>query len=159
MMNPRVYIETTIVSYLTAWPSKNLVRRAHQQVTQTWWRDQRHLFELCTSQFVLDEAAAGDPEAARLRLEALDGLPMVDVADAGPLAERLLGTAALPPRARIDAFHLAAAAVNGVDYLCTWNCRHLANATLRRKIEAACRDLGVEPPIICTPDELSGGEP
>jgi predicted nucleic acid-binding protein len=158
-MKPRIYIETTIVSYLTAWPSRDVVRLAEQQITRSWWDNERHRFELFTSQFVLDEAGAGDPEAARLRLEALHDVALLDISKSGPLAELLIASAALPQIARIDAYHLATAAVNGIEYLCTWNCRHLANAMHRRKIEAACRQMDVEPPILGTPVELTEGEP
>jgi hypothetical protein len=158
-MKPKVYIETTIVSYLTAWRSRDVVRLAQQEITRSWWDKERRRFDLVTSQFVLDEAAAGDPEAARLRLQALDGIPLIDISKSGPLAELLITSAALPQTARLDAYHLATAAVNGIDYLCTWNCRHLANAMHRRKIEAACRQMNAEPPILGTPEELIEGEP
>lgn len=157
-MKPRVYIETTVPSYLTAWPSRDLIRAAHQQVTREWW-DRRAAFELFVSRLVLVECQAGDPEAAAARLAALDGMPLLEQSDdATALTEALLRGVPLPQRASADALHIAIAAVNGMDYLLTWNCTHIANATLRPQIEAVCRAAGCEPPLICTPQELPPGE-
>lgn len=152
--NPKTYIETSIVSYLTAWPSRDLVRAAHQQVTRDWWAT-RGSFDLYTSQFALDEAAAGDEGAAASRLAALEDAVLLEVTeDAILLAENLVAGGALPPKARVDALHVAMAAVHGMDYMLTWNCKHIANASLRGRIEDLCRAAGFEPPIICTPLEL-----
>jgi predicted nucleic acid-binding protein len=129
----KVYIETSIVSYLTASPSRDLVRAAHQEVTTEWWAG-RSGFELYISQFVLDEASAGDPAAAAKRLDALRGISLLDVTkDATLLAGKLLGSGALPANARIDAFHVAVATAHGMDYLLTWNYTHIANAAIRVK--------------------------
>jgi hypothetical protein len=153
-MKPKAYIETSIVSHLTAWQSRDLVLAAHEQVTRDWWAS-RGNFELFASQFVLDEAAAGDEDAAASRLAALAETAALEVTeDAILLAEKLITGGGLPSQARVDALHVAMAAVHGVDYLLTWNCRHIANATLRGKIEELCREAGFEPPIICTPLEL-----
>jgi hypothetical protein len=158
-MNPKTYVETTIISYLTARPSRDLVRAAHQQVTEEWWRG-RAAHDLYISQFVIDEAGRGDPKAAARRLEAIRGIPLLDLTvDVGALATDLLTKGGLPEKARVDALHVATATVNGMDYLLTWNCKHIANATLRGKIEEICRSAGFAPPIICTPIELSGDEP
>ena len=153
-MKPRAYIETSIVSYLTAWQSRDLVLAAHQQVTRDWWAS-RGDFELFASQFVLDEAAAGDEGASASRLTALADVAVLEVTeDTIVLAGRLIAGGGLPSQARVDALHVAMAAVHGMDYLLTWNCRHIANATLRGKIEELCREAGFEPPTICTPLEL-----
>jgi hypothetical protein len=153
-MKPKAYIETSIVSYLTAWQSRDLVLAAHQQVTREWWAG-RENFELFASQFVLDEAAAGDENAAASRLTALAETAVLEVReDAIALAETLITGGGLPAHARVDALHVAMATVHGMDYLLTWNCRHIANAALRGKIEALCREAGFEPPTICTPLEL-----
>ena len=153
-MKPRAYIETSIISYLTAWPSRDLVHAAQQQVTRDWWTI-RGRFDLFASQFVLDEAAAGDEDAAARRLAALEEAVLLEVTeDAILLGEGLLAGGGLPSKARIDALHVAVAAVHGMDYLLTWNCKHIANATLRSRIEDLCRAAGFEPPIICTPLEL-----
>jgi hypothetical protein len=154
-MADRIYLETTVVSYLTAWPSRDLVRAAHQRITQEWWHDRRRNFDLFVSQPVLDEASEGDPAAAADRLQVLDGMPVLDLSvDVTALAQLLVDDVPLPARAAVDALHIALAAVHGMDYLITWNCRHIANAALRSRIEDVCRGAGYEPPVICTPEEL-----
>jgi hypothetical protein len=153
-MKQKAYVETSMVSYLTAHPSEDLVRAAHQQVTREWWAG-RQAFDIYVSQFVLDEASKGDPEAAALRLATLEQIAILDVTDdATVLAEELIAGGGLPQQARVDAFHVAVATVHGMDYLLSWNCKHIANATLRSRIEAICRTAGYEPPVICMPLEL-----
>ena len=155
-MKPTVYVETTVPSYLTAWPSRDVVRAGEQQVTRDWWA-RRTEFELRVSSLVLLECGAGDAEAATLRLAALDGVPVLgQTREAETLADTLLREVPLPAKAAADALHIAVAAVNGVAYLLTWNCTHIANATLRPRIEAICRQSGYEPPVICSPKELIG---
>jgi predicted nucleic acid-binding protein len=144
-----VYIETSVVSYLTARPSRDLLVAAHQQITVMWWDQQRAHYELFTSQVVLAEARAGDPEAAQRRLAVLERLPLLDVTDAAiTLAAALVSEQALPAQAAQDALHITVACVHGMEYLLTWNCAHLANARLRSRIEHICRDAGYIPPII-----------
>lgn len=153
-MGKTVYVETSIVGYLVARRSRDIVLVARQQLTQEWWQG-RAGYELFISDLVLQEASAGDPSAAARRLEALHGIRVLEVSrDAITLAEELLRSAGIPAKARVDALHVATSVVNGLDYLLTWNCTHIANATLRRKIESVCRSTGFEPPIICTPEEL-----
>lgn len=157
-MKPRVYLETTVPSYLTAWPSKEIVMAGHQQVTREWWESRRQDFDVFISQFVIDEASAGDPDAARRRLEALADLPLLDPSDdVQPLANELMKRVPLPAKAAADSLHIAIATVNGMQFLLTWNCAHIANAELRVNIEAVCRDYGFQPPVICTPEELLKG--
>jgi predicted nucleic acid-binding protein len=154
-MAERVYIETTIPSYLTAWPSRDLVRAAHQQLTREWWERHRGAFEPVVSQLVIDECGAGDPVAAAARLAAIAGLPLLAVTEAaGELARELVAGVPLPQRASADALHLAVAAVHGVEYLLTWNCAHLANAVLRGRVEEVCRNHGYRAPAVGTPEEL-----
>jgi hypothetical protein len=154
-MKPRVYLETTIPSYLTAWPSRDVVMAGHQQTTREWWETRRRDFDLFVSQFVVDEASLGDADAARRRLESLADVPLLDVSDEiYALASELVRGVPLPAKAAADSLHIAIATVHGLDYLLTWNCAHIANATLRGRIETVCRDAGYEPPIICTPEEL-----
>ena len=153
-MKPRVYIETTIVSYLTARPSRDLVLAAEQEITREWWSG-RLLYELFISQLVLDEAGSGDADAAGLRLKALSEAALLDTTeDAISLGRYLLEAGGLPAKAAADALHIAIAAVHGLDYLLTWNCTHIANARKRGKIDELCRAAGYDPPIICTPLEL-----
>ena len=157
MPNQRVYLETTIASYLTARPSKNVLARARQQSTRKWWQTRRHQFDLFVSQLVLDEAAEGDPEAAQRRLKLLHDLPLLAVTDeAGDIAEEILKKGIVPARAADDAMHLALAGWHGLPYLLTWNFRHLANAELLPLYRELFLARGHEPPMICTPDELMG---
>lgn len=154
-----MYIETTVVSYLTAWPQRDVVMAAHQQITHEWWTTRRTRYELCVSQLVLKEARSGDVVAARRRLDALKDVTLLGTTEqALNLAKGLIQAGALPPKAADDALHIAVAAVNGVAYLLTWNCRHLANVTMRPLIEAVCTANGVSAPIICTPEELLEAE-
>jgi hypothetical protein len=150
-----VYLETTIPSYLTAWRSPELVMAARQQITREWWDNRRHDFELFVSQLVIDEASAGDPVAAARRLEVLNGIPLLSAHDEiDILAEALLAELSLPDRSAADAVHIALAVVNGIDFLLTWNCTHIANAAFRPVIHSVCRLYGHEAPVICTPEEL-----
>ena len=153
-MKPKTYLETTIVSYLAASPSRDIVVAAHQQITRDWW-DRRDRFELFISQAVLDEAAHGNADAAARRMAVLAGIPVLTVSDEViEFAERLLQRGIVPSKAHTDALHIAAATVNRIAYLVTWNCTHIANAAVRGKIESACRAAGLRAPIICTPEEL-----
>ena len=154
-----VYIETSIVSYLTARPSRNVVLAAHQAITREWWR-QRTSYQLRVSQLVLDEAAGGDAGMGARRVNALTGVPVIDLTqEASALATDLVIRGALPRKALVDAFHIGIAASHHLDYLLTWNCRHLANAAIRGTIEAVCRSAGLVPPVICTPEELPARRP
>ena len=152
---PRVYLETTVISYLTARPSRNLRVVAHQEITADWWTRRRLRFELYVSRLVIDEASAGDVEAAARRLVTLNGIPRLELTEsASILAASLVTEAAIPREATEDALHVAVAAAHGMDYLLTWNCRHIANATMRNRIADVCAASGFEAPVICTPEEL-----
>ncbi|MDT7542107.1 MAG: hypothetical protein QOE33_2011 [Acidobacteriota bacterium] len=157
-MQPTIYLETTIISYLTARLSRDLIAAAHQQITQEWWSRRRTEFALFISELVIQEASMGDAAMARKRLEELRSIQRLEVnQDAGDLAQRLIVAGALPTKAAIDALHIAVATVHGMDYLLTWNCKHIANAEMQSKVAAISRESGFEPPVICTPEELSGG--
>lgn len=159
-MDERVYIETTVVSYLTARPNRDVVIAGHQQVTHEWWDTRRESYELCISQLVLKEAGAGDAQAAQDRMEVLKTMTLLETSvQALDLAKLLIQAGALPSKAADDALHIAVAAMNGIPYLLTWNCRHLANATMRPVIESVCVAKGVKAPIICTPEELLEAKP
>jgi hypothetical protein len=154
-MKPRLYLETTIPSYLTAWPSRDLIRAAHQQITREWWEHRRAEYVLYISQVVVRECQGGDPIAAEKRMEAIRDLPLLEeTTEALSIAESLVDDVPLPKQAAVDALHIGISAVHGMDYLLTWNCTHIANASLRFRIEEICRENGHEPPIICTPDDL-----
>jgi hypothetical protein len=155
-----VYIETTITGHLTSRLPSDTEIAGQMLATRRWWRDERRRFELFTSLLVHDEALQGDAGAASERLSVITGIPLVPTTDAAvKLADELLAHAALPATARVDALHLGTATANGLDFLLTWNCRHLANAVLRPKIEEICRRSGFEPPIICTPYDLMEANP
>jgi hypothetical protein len=153
----RVYIETSIASYLTARPSRDFIQAARQQITRDWWEDRRNEFDLFVSQYVLDEAGDGDIVAARRRLELLDELPLLEsTEEAVELGEALLFEGAVPKKAATDALHIAVATIHKMNVLLTWNCKHLANAEILGDVARVIRSIGYEPPVICTPDELMG---
>jgi predicted nucleic acid-binding protein len=157
-MNETVYIETSILGYLTARPSRNLVLVANAEVTREWWNTRRSAFNLYTSQAVLKEAAQGDAEMAAQRLEILRDLTLLELNSAVlDLAEQFMGRSSLPAKADVDAVHIAAATVHGMNYLLTWNCKHIANAQIQRKLAEISLDLRYELPILCTPYELLEG--
>lgn len=152
-----IYIETTVVSYLVANPSRDSILAAHQQLTRQWWQDERQRYHCVTSREVLREASLGDAEMSRRRAEALAGLTVLEVNDsARELARAILAEKILPPVAVSDAVHAVVAAQNRVNILLTWNCRHLANPRLLAKLRAfmAARELVL--PEVCTPIELVG---
>jgi hypothetical protein len=155
MAQESVYLETSLVSYLVARPSRDLIRAARQQLTVDWWENERMKFELFVSDVVLQEASAGNPTEAAKRLAVVAGILQLQITnEAVLLAADLVKKHALPAQAVQDALHIAIACVNGVDYLLTWNCKHIANAQMRSKIEQTCRRAGYEPPVICTPEEM-----
>ena len=153
----KMYIETSIVSHATAWPSRDITIAGLQQQARDWWATERRKFELVTSQLTLDEAADGDPSAAADRLKLLQGLPLVDInADVEALAEQLIQAHAMPEKAGADAIHVAAAALGGVKYLLTLNCRHIANAHELPRIYELLDRAGLGDLLICTPAEFLG---
>lgn len=150
----RAYVETSVFSYLAARPSKSVIKSAHQQITKSWWAT-RASYSFFVSEFVVGEAERGDPSAAARRLRFIAGIPLLEISeDARALARAVLSESAMPTAAALDAAHVAVSAAHGMDLLVTWNCTHIANASLRKRIESVCRDLGFEPPTICTPEEL-----
>jgi predicted nucleic acid-binding protein len=154
-VNETVYVETSVISYLTARPSNDLRATANQNTTAEWWEARRPNYRVFVSDLVILEASKGHPEAAQRRLVAIADLPLLQVSDhVRALAQALIDNHALPKMAEADAYHVAIAAANGVAYLLTWNCTHIANAHTRPKIDTTCRSNGYEPPVICTPIEL-----
>ncbi|MBN3925304.1 type II toxin-antitoxin system VapC family toxin [Nostoc sp. NMS4] len=156
-MSETVYIETSIVGYLTARPSNNLILMANLEATREWWDTRRDQFMLYISQVVLDEVARGDTEIATKRLEIVRDFPLLEISEAVQnLAGQFLAKSSLPPKAADDALHIAAATVYGLDYLLTWNCKHIANAQIQKKLAQISLDAGYELPTLCTPYELMG---
>ena len=157
-VKPSIYLETSIPSYLTARPSNDLRVAANQCTTIEWWDNRRNHFDLFISELVLTEASSGDPLAAQRRLEILIDLPKLLITDdVRILVQSLISQGSVPAKAEMDAYHIAVSAVNGIDYLLTWNCSHLANALIRHKIEKVCLQQDYESPIICTSQELMEG--
>jgi hypothetical protein len=151
----KIYIETSLISILVARPSRDLIMTARQQITIEWWDKERPNHELFTSEVVMQEAQRGDPTEIAKRMAALANLILLDVPDsAKQLAGMLLKNHALPEKATLDALHIAVATVHGMDYLLTWNCKHIANVTMRGLIERTCRAASYEPPAIGTPEEF-----
>jgi hypothetical protein len=159
-MLPSVYIETSIIGYLTARSRDQVIYAARQELTHLWWEGRRDLYDLVTSELTLEEASRGDSEAAAERLQALEGISVLDITDIriGLVAEALLDRALLPEKARAEAIHLATATVHQVNYLLTWNCRHIANADLLPRVYQLLSDLGYTPPLIVTLEEFSNYE-
>ena len=154
-MKPAIYIETSVISYLTARPSRDIHTASQQNITADWWNLRRNDFALYTSELVYTEAARGDKQAAEKRLAIIKTMTELETTESAiKLAKALLIEGSLPSKAEIDAFHVAVAAIHGVDFLLTWNCRHIANAIKRPEIERVCRNMDYEPPVICTPIEL-----
>lgn len=154
-MKRSAYIETTVIGYLAMRSSRDLRVTANQLSTREWWEGCRQGFDIFVSQFVLDECDQGDPSAAAERRVYLRNIPVLDINDdVEALADVVSLELQLPPKARIDAFHISMAAIHGIQFLLTWNCRHIANPENRPKIERACRKRGIEPPLICTPFDL-----
>lgn len=156
-MKEIAYIETTIVSYLVARPSRDLVLSAHQQVTREWWENERVNYHCIASEEVAREAMLGDTGMAQARIKVLEDLQIVGItAEVEAMAATFMATGALPPTMRPDATHLAAATMSGADYLLTWNCRHLANAHVLRRLQKEAERRGWQLPGVCTPLELMG---
>jgi hypothetical protein len=153
----KVYVETSIISYLAARLSRDLITAAHQQITQEWWDNRRSGFDLFISQLVVREASAGDEQIAKKRLELIEEIPLLELSQRTlDLAQSLVQEGPLPEKASEDALHIAVATIHGMDYLLTWNCKHIANAQMRNAVTVLCRVRGYEPPVFCTHEELLG---
>ena len=157
-MKRKIYLETSVISYLTARPSKNVIEAGHQQSTYLFW-DRRGEFDLMASELVVTECAAGDAVAAKNRLDALVEIPLLDItARSVELAKGLVAAGIVPVNASEDALHISIATIHFVDYLLTWNCRHIANPEIQARIAEHFQQQGLFLPFICTPDELLGGD-
>jgi hypothetical protein len=152
---PRLYLETTIPSYLTARTSRDLTTARLQRITARWWNSWRTQFDIYVSDTVLKEASAGDPEAAQRRVTVLESFPTLESNDdSRALSLRIIERTKLPVRASVDAEHVALAAMHGMDILLTWNCAHLVNPQVAPTIEMVCRSEGYVCPTLCTPQQL-----
>jgi hypothetical protein len=152
-----VYLETSFVSYLVARPSRDLLVAAHQQTTQEWWLERRPEFDCYVSQVVIDEASMGDPNESKKRMEVVERLRVLEItSEVEELTRAILAADVIPAKAIRDAAHIAVATIHSMDYLLTWNCKHLANAQIMRRIGNVCNDEGYNMPLICTAEELMG---
>ena len=157
-MASSVYVETSVISYYTARPSRDIITAARQTVTREWWEDARQRFDLYVSVLVAEEAKAGGAEAAQRRLAVIAGLPILEInATAEELGKRLMDEGAIPSVE--DALHISLATVHGMDFLLTWNFRHINNAEMKARIRTVIEAVGYECPVICSPEELGGVEP
>ncbi len=155
MTRPTVYIETTVIGHLVGRMLADPVVAGRQAVTRQWWPTAITKYRFFVSKVVADECAAGDADAARERLEVLDSLEFIATSPSvDELASKLIEEFAIPKTEPRDAIHISLAAVNGLEYLVSWNFKHIVNPTTRSAIERVCRDAGFVPPMICTPDEL-----
>ncbi|MDD5674000.1 MAG: type II toxin-antitoxin system VapC family toxin [Chitinivibrionales bacterium] len=154
----KVYLETSIISFLTGKPSSNLLSAAWQNITNEWWENRRAVFDLYSSELVIEEAGQGDLSASKKRLAILKGIPLLEVNDAvSHLSMKLITPGALPKKAINDALHISIATIHKMDYLLTWNCRHIDNAEIKPKMRGLLMKYGYVCPEICTPQELLGG--
>jgi len=150
-----VYIETSVISYLAARTSHDVVTAARQAITEEWWTERRPSFELFISTLVEEEIASGEPDAASRRLDVVSGIPSLAVSyGAEELAENLLAAGAVPIGSPEDALHIGIAAANGVEFLLTWNFKHINNAQTKAAIVDVIERQGFLCPILCSPEEL-----
>lgn len=151
-----IYVETTVIGHIAGRLYSDPVVAARQELTRTWWTFATRRYRLLISEVVWQECQAGDPDAAQERIDVIEMLEVLDLNDAvRELARRLIESGAVPATEPRDALHIALAAVHRIQYMVTWNFKHIANASLRARIEAVCRASGCMPPMICTPEELT----
>lgn len=150
-----VYLETTVVGTIASREHRDPIVFARQLSTRRWWSDAPLKFDLKISDLVIAECSAGDAIAASERLAIVDGIEVVAPRkDAESLAEALILGKAVPATEPRDAAHIALAAVHGLNYLVTWNFKHILNPHLQRRIVDICRECGYIPATICTPEQL-----
>jgi hypothetical protein len=151
----RIYIESTIPSYVVARPARDLLQAARQQLTRDWWEWKRSEHELFTSQIVLDEISSGERAMSEERLRLVSDVVLLDLTeDARALTKTVIISGLLPAHADRDAAHIALATVHRMDMLLTWNCRHIANAAIGARLRKLAESAGFELPVICTPEEM-----
>ena len=159
-MKPRLYLETTIPSYLVARPSRDAIMRGQQIATREWWDHHRSRYDVFVSEFVDLEASRGDATMSATRIASIVTLPRLAVNEAiRNLAADILAAGLIPAKAAVDAAHIAVASVHGMDMLLTWNCTHIHNIAISRQIERICARAGFQCPVICTPFDLLLPEP
>ena len=150
-----VYIESSVISYLVARQSRDIVITARQAITETWWHEQRAKFDLYISSLVVQEIERGDAEVASKRLNAVENIPLVATSsEAQNLAQDLLAQGAVPANSEEDALHIGLAASAGLDFLLTWNFKHINNAHTKSAITSVVEAHGFVCPVLCSPEEL-----
>ena len=153
----RIYIESTIPSYVVARPARDILQAARQQITRDWWDLKRVEHELLISQVVLDEIAFGETAMVRLRMDLVQDIPLLEFTDEVlEFAHKVLDSGLLPRESDRDAAHIALATVHEMDLLLSWNCRHIANAAIQTRLRRLAEVAGLNLPVICTPEELIG---
>jgi predicted nucleic acid-binding protein len=156
-MTDSVYLETSVISYYAGRPSRDIVTAARQTITREWWDETRGHFDIYISVMVVEEVQSGDPSAAERRLAAIASLPILETNEAAEaLAQMLIDEGHIPTESVEDALHLALATVHGMDFLLTWNFRHINNAQMKTRIRTAVESMGYNCPVICSPEELEG---
>lgn len=154
-MKESLYLETTVVSYYTARPTRDIIVLAHQEITREWWPQAIKRFDIFISEVVIEEASMGDLEAAKKRMEEIENFPHLELNDkVEKIAKVYMESLEIPEKSFRDAAHLSAASVHNMDYLVTWNCTHLANGEVIKRLMTINGSLGIHTPIICTPEEL-----
>ena len=154
-MQSSIYIETSVIGYLTSKPSRDLIVAAHQQITSDWWENALRHYNAYISSIVLEEISRGDINMAQLRLEKVSSFPVLEVLpEVRNLADAYFSTLDIPEKARADSYHLAIASWHGIDFLVSWNCTHIVNGRIKMLIEEINARQGIRTPIICTPEEL-----
>lgn len=154
-MKESLYLETTVVSYYTSRPTRDIIVLAHQEITREWWPKAIKRFDIFISEVVIEEASMGDLEAAKKRMEEIKNFPHLELNDkVEETAKIYMESLEIPTKSFRDAAHLAVASVHNMDYLVTWNCTHLANGEVIKRLMTINGSLGIHTPIICTPEEL-----
>jgi hypothetical protein len=159
MAKPTVYIESSVISFYANRRSKDLIVAAYQKISADWWEKELHKYQPFVSQFVIEEISRGDFRAAKNRMDAIKDFPLLDLPDETfDLAKRYLKEVQIPRKSQLDAFHISAAVINRMDYILSWNFHHIANVFVKEKIKKINNEIGVETPVICTPEELIKNE-
>ena len=154
-MKTSVYVESSVISYLTARPSRDIVKSARQAITEEWWENDKSRFEVFISALVEEEISSGDVNAAHRRLNAVKDIPSADISvEAMNIAQELIASGAVPENSKEDALHIGIATANGIEYLLTWNFKHINNAEKKKHIDKVIEALGYQCPSLCSPEEL-----
>lgn len=150
-----VYIESSVISYIVARPSRDIVTSARQNITMEWWEEYKKSFHIFISELVLEEIGSGDQDAARERLTLVEDVPVLEATEnAVKLAKALIAKNAIPESSPEDALHIGIAAAQKTDFLLTWNFKHINNANTRDKISRVVAGLDYICPVLCSPEEL-----